>query len=70
MTIVPIVVGYLLNKLIIRCRESATVIAGGMTSTPAIGLLVDKNPQISLGKYSLAYFGALITIVVLIRMGI
>ena len=70
LTIVPIVVGYLLNKLIIGGRESATVIAGGMKSTPAIGLLVDKNPQISLGKYSLAYFGALITIVVLIRMGI
>ena len=70
LTMIPIVVGFLLNKLIIRDRESATVIAGGMTSTPAIGLLVDKNPQISLGKYSLAYFGALITIVVLMRIGI
>ncbi len=70
LTIVPIAVGFLLNKVIIRDECSATVIAGGMTSTPAIGLLVDNNPQISLGEYSLAYFGALITIVVLIRMGI
>jgi hypothetical protein len=41
-----------------------------MTSTPAIGVLTEKHRNISLSEYALAYFGALVTIVILIRTNI
>lgn len=69
MTVIPIIFGVFLYKLFFR-DESATTIAGGMTSTPAIGVIVEKYNNISLNKYALAYFGALITIVVLIRFNV
>jgi len=68
MTIAPIILGMFLYKLFFKDRLSATTIAGGMTSTPAIGVLVEKHINISLSKYALAYFGALITIIILIRI--
>ena len=68
MTIVPIISGIILYGLFFKDRQLATTIAGGMTSTPAIGVLVEKSINISWSKYALAYFGALLTIVILIRM--
>lgn len=68
LTIIPITVGVLLYKMFFSDRLSATTIAGGMTSTPAIGVLAEKYNNIPLSKYALAYFGALITIVILIRL--
>lgn len=68
MTIIPIVFGTFLYKILFTDRLAAPTIAGGMTSTPAIGVLTEKNSNISLNKYTLAYFGALITIVLLIRL--
>lgn len=70
LTIIPITVGVFLYKIFFNDRLSATTIAGGMTSTPAIGMLVEKYTNISLSKYALAYFGALITIVILIRIDV
>lgn len=68
MTIVPIISGMFFYKLFFKDRLPATTIAGGMTSTPAIGVLTEKHNNISLSKYALAYFGALITIIILIRV--
>ncbi len=70
LTIIPIIVGVLLYKIFFNDRLLAATIAGGMTSTPAIGVLVEKYTNISLNKYVLAYFGALITIVILIRVSV
>lgn len=70
MTIVPIISGTVLYRFFFKDRLPSTTIAGGMTSTPAIGVLVEKHNNISLSKYSLAYFGALITIVILIRINV
>lgn len=70
MTMSPIISGTLLYKHFFKDRVPATTIAGGMTSTPAIGVLVEKHNNISLSKYALAYFGALITIVMLIRINV
>ena len=68
MTIVPIASGALIYRLLFREGTATTTIAGGMTSTPAIGILSEKISNICLSKYVLAYFGALITIVVSIRL--
>ena len=70
MTIVPIISGTVLYHLLFKDRLPATIIAGGMTSTPAIGVLAEKHNNISLSKYALAYFAALITIVILIRINV
>ena len=68
MTLVPIGCGTILHKLFFNKGLVATTVAGGMTSTPAIGVLAEKYSNISLSKYMLAYFGALLTIVILIRV--
>lgn len=67
MTIIPIAFGAILYKIFFNDKYTVITIAGGMTSTPAIGVLVEKHTNIPLSKYALAYFGALITIVILIR---
>jgi len=68
LTTVPIFFGMILHKLFFNDGFSATTIAGGMTSTPAMGVLIERCNNISLTKYALAYFGALMTVVVLIRV--
>jgi len=41
------------------------IVAGGMTSTPAIGLLAKTgNSQVDMSAYSFAYLGALLTITI------
>lgn len=70
MTMVPIIIGTFLYSIFFEDRLSATVIAGGMTSTPAIVILSEKDNHISLSKYVLAYFGALITIISMIRVNV
>lgn len=68
LTTIPIIVGIFLYKIFFNDRLLAATIAGGMTSTPAIGVIIEKNKNISLGRYALAYLSALITAVVLIRL--
>lgn len=70
MTLIPIFFGLFLHKLFLNETPPAITIAGGMTSTPAIGVLTEKHRNISLSEYALAYFGALVTIVILIRTNI
>lgn len=70
MTIVPIISGTFVYRFFFKDRLWATTIAGGMTSTPAIGVLAEKYNNISLSNYVSAYFGALITIVMLIRISV
>ncbi len=66
LTIVPILVGWLVCKIVPMKNSPISIIAGGMTSTPAIGVLIQKNKEVSLEQYSFAYTGALLTIVVLL----
>ena len=68
MTIIPITVGASLYKLLFKDKYTAATVAGGMTSTPAIGILLQKNSSVDLNKYSAAYIGSLLTIVFMIRM--
>lgn len=68
MTIIPIAFGVVLHRLLFGKGMVATIIAGGMTSTPAIGVITEKYKDISLSRYIFAYFGALITIIIMIRM--
>ncbi len=71
LTTVPIVFGYLFSRLILRSgrEEAVCVVAGGMTSTPAIGaLLRNGKSSVDLSAYSMAYIGALLTVVVIMRL--
>lgn len=42
------------------------VIAGGMTSSPALGMLLQKGTDLPMGQFSAAYFGALLSLTVLL----
>lgn len=70
MTVISILFGLLLCNKIFKIDLPITVIAGGMTSTPAIGVALEKCNNICLNGYSLAYAGALITNILLIRIQI
>lgn len=67
MTVIPIMVGVILCKAVDREHPVEPIIAGGMTSTPAIGVLMQKQGCVHLGGYSMAYVGALLTIIILVR---
>ena len=50
-------------------NSKALVVSGGMTSTPALGALLRKiNSNSSIEYYSMAYLGALLTIMILIKL--
>lgn len=66
MSLIAIAVGAVLCRLAFR-GSAAAVVAGGMTSTPAIAALMQKQKDVPLSRYSFAYVGALITIIVLMR---
>lgn len=67
LTIIPIILGYIICHLIAHksTLETATTIAGGMTSTPAIGVLI-RNQKLDpdLTVYSFTYIGALLSIII------
>lgn len=67
LSVTPIAVGWFLCRIILRKSntETAAVISGGMTSTPAIGVLAPKE-GIPYDQYSFAYAGALMMIVLLL----
>ena len=48
--------------------DTLSIIAGGMTSTPAIGVLKKSQGRIDLSIYAISYVGALITLLVTIRI--
>ena len=70
MTVSPMLSGYLCSRYILR-RESddcLCVVAGGMTSTPAIGIMLEKtDTPIDLSVYSMTYMGALLTMTIGMR---
>ena len=67
-TAVPIITGYVFCRITKYTNErSAVIIAGGMTSTPAAGVLLGKNTDIDLSAYTVAYIGALVTMIIGIR---
>lgn len=69
LTVIPILIGCLLCRLFKYARlKIACIIAGGMTSTPAVGVLINKYNTIDLSDYSIAYIGALMTMVIGIRL--
>lgn len=68
-TVIVILVGIIMCKLLIhRNMNYATIIAGGMTSTPAASVILKKeNTLFNASEYTLAYLGALVTIVLCMR---
>ncbi len=65
-TMVALAVGCFLCKCVVKSERSKyiSVIAGGMTSTPAFGTLLKCNASLAdTSLYSLAYLGALIAVV-------
>ena len=44
-----------------------SLMAGAMTSTPALGVLVNKGYAVDLTAYSISYIGALLTMTVGIK---
>lgn len=65
---ISLAVGYLFSRLVKRNTiDCMSIVAGGMTSTPAIGVLLRKSHQsIDLTAYSAAYVGALLTITIIV----
>ena len=69
LTIVPILTGIFICKVLLQKNniDTATIISGGMTSSPALGV-ISSNKNISYDTYSFTYVGALITVMLLMRM--
>ena len=71
LTALPILVGYLLSRWRYKgaLPSRVAVVAGGMTSTPAIGVLAGNAKLVpDLSAYSFAYLGGLITMIFLMRV--
>lgn len=67
-TTVPIITGYVLCRISKYTNaHSAAMIAGGMTSTPAVGVLLGRKTELDLSAYTVAYIGALMTMVIGIK---
>ncbi|MEE1074296.1 MAG: hypothetical protein U0K93_02320 [Acutalibacteraceae bacterium] len=66
-----VVGGDILAKLIFKenRKNRMCIIAGGMTSTPAIGVLIKKcKSESDVASYSLAYLGALLTMTIGVKL--
>ena len=67
MTALPIAVAAASHKLLRAKLSLSSVLAGGMTSTPAAAALAQMGRPAAAGEYSAAYISALITAVILLR---
>lgn len=71
LTALPVLIGYWICRSVLRqtIGESVCIVAGGMTSTPTLGVLL-RNPNIALdlSAYSMAYVGALLTMVLCVGL--
>jgi len=66
-TLFAVASGDFFTKIFIKTTliNKMCIVAGGMTSTPAIGLLAKTgNSQVDMSAYSFAYLGALLTITI------
>lgn len=68
LTACPMVIGFILCRCSRNGHNCKEIVSGGMTSTPAISVLEQKQGSVNLTSYSMAYFGALLTTVLLIRL--
>lgn len=69
LTIIPIICGYVINKYLFKVHivDNMCIIAGGMTSTPAVGVLINRfNHSLDLSTYSFSYIGALLALILLL----
>lgn len=59
--------GYVLCNMFFRFQANRTAftLAGGMTSSPSLGAIIAKSTPNCLSDYSIAYLGALITVIAL-----
>ncbi len=62
--------GLLLIRVVFSHAKLSTgsVLSGGMTSSPALGVLTEANKEPSVSQFSFAYFGALLTLVWIARV--
>ena len=69
-SISSILTGYFLLRFLFRYNtlDALSILCGGMTSTPAIGILQQKNTETDPAIYSMAYTGALITLLISIQI--
>ncbi len=69
-TIIPILSGYIICFCLkMNTLTTLGIIAGGMTSSPAFGILMNHEPENSVASvYSMSYLGALCTIVIGMRI--
>ncbi len=70
-TLSAVIGGDIIAKLITnqKATKRMCIIAGGMTSTPALGVLVKNgNLQLDMSAYSFAYLGALLTITIGVKL--
>ena len=70
-TTIPIVLLYTLCRWVLKLSilDAVCIIAGGMTSTPAIGILLKESKRrMNLSAYSMTYVGALLMMVLLFKI--
>lgn len=48
--------------------DVGSVLSGGMTSSPALGVLTEKGRGYSYGQFAFSYFGSLISLIIIIRL--
>lgn len=62
--------GYFISRYLFKFSkvETLSILCGGMTSTPAIGILQERDRDIDLHLYSVAYIGALIAMILFVRV--
>lgn len=69
-TIIPVALIYMLCRGLLKLSilDAISIVSGGMTSTPAIGILLkDTKKNLNLSPYSMSYVGALLMIVLLFK---
>ena len=69
-TIVSIICGYLLCKLVFKCLYKTTgfITAGGMTSSPAYGAISSKANDECVSVFSFSYLGALFSLMIALQI--
>lgn len=62
--------GLLMSRCFFRRLKmhSGCVVSGGLTSSPALGVLVQNDMNLPISQYTFSYFGALLTMILLIQL--
>lgn len=69
-SMIAIGLGYCLIYFVLGFSKSETlaILCGGMTSTPAIGVLQERDRAVDLSLYAMSYVGSLITLLVFVQI--